>query len=78
MPRMPNLPRECVARSHLFEYTGIDYFGPLYVKISTKFLINHLNKQRKGYGSVYLHISLLEPYILNWLRTYQQKSLFSV
>ena len=32
MPRMPDLPRECVARSHPFEYTGIDYFGPLYVK----------------------------------------------
>ena len=32
MPNMPNLPRERVAKSHPFEYTGIDYFGPLYVK----------------------------------------------
>ena len=32
MPRMPDLPRERVARSHPFEYTGIDYLGPLYVK----------------------------------------------
>ena len=32
MPRMPHLPKEHVARSHSFEYTGIDYFGPLYVK----------------------------------------------
>ena len=32
MPRMPDLPRERVARSQPFEYTGIDYFGPLYIK----------------------------------------------
>ena len=32
MPSMPHLPKERVARSHPFEYTGIDYFGPLYVK----------------------------------------------
>ena len=32
MPRMPDLPKERVARSKPFEYTGIDYFGPLYIK----------------------------------------------
>ena len=32
MPRMPPLPTECVARSLPFEYTGLDYLGPLYVK----------------------------------------------
>ena len=29
MPRMPDLPKERVARSKPFEYNGIDYFGPL-------------------------------------------------
>ena len=29
---MPDLPKERVARSKPFEYTGIDYFGPLYIK----------------------------------------------
>ena len=32
MPKMPDLLRERVARAHPFEYTGIDFFGPLYVK----------------------------------------------
>ena len=32
MPRMPHLPKEHVARSHLFEYTGVNYFRPLYGK----------------------------------------------
>ena len=32
MPEMPPLPRERVARSVPFEFTGVDYFGPLYVK----------------------------------------------
>ena len=32
MPEMPPLPRERVARSVPFEFTGIDYFGPLYIK----------------------------------------------
>jgi len=32
MPKMPNLARERVARSRPFEYTGVDYFGPLFVK----------------------------------------------
>lgn len=32
MPPMLDLPREQVARSLPFEYTGLDYFGPLYIK----------------------------------------------
>ena len=32
MPEMPPLPRERVARSLPFEFTGLDYFGPLYIK----------------------------------------------
>ena len=32
MPEMPPLPRERVASSAPFEFTGVDYFGPLYVK----------------------------------------------
>ena len=32
MPGLPHLPTEHVARSHHFEYTSVDYFGPLYVK----------------------------------------------
>ena len=32
MPPMPDIPRERVARSLPFDYTGLDYFGPLYVK----------------------------------------------
>ena len=32
MPEMPPLPRKRVVRSLLFEYTGLDYFGPLYIK----------------------------------------------
>ena len=32
MPKMPPLPAERVARSLPFEYTGLDYLGPLYIK----------------------------------------------
>ena len=32
MPEMPPLPREHVARSAPFEFTGVDYFGLLYIK----------------------------------------------
>ena len=32
MPRMPSLPTEHVARSQPFEYTAVDYFGPMFVK----------------------------------------------
>ena len=32
MPEMPPLPRERVARSLPFEFTGLDYFGPMYIK----------------------------------------------
>ena len=32
MPKMPSLPTERVARSQPFEYTGVDYFGPMFVK----------------------------------------------
>ena len=32
MPEMPPLPRERVARSLPFEFTGLDSFGPLYIK----------------------------------------------
>ena len=32
MPEMPPLPRERVARLAPFEFTGVDYFGPLYIK----------------------------------------------
>ena len=32
MPEMPPLPREHAARSVPFEFTGVDYFGPLYIK----------------------------------------------
>ena len=32
MPKMPPWLKERVAQSFLFEYTGLDYMGPLYVK----------------------------------------------
>ena len=32
MPRMPPWPKERVNEALLFEHTGLDYFGPLYVK----------------------------------------------
>ena len=32
MPEMLPLPRERVARSLLFEFTGLDYLGPFYIK----------------------------------------------
>lgn len=32
MPKMPPLPTKWVARSLLFEYTGLHYLGPLYIK----------------------------------------------
>ena len=32
MPRMPPWPKERVNEALPFEYTGLDYFGPLYVK----------------------------------------------
>ena len=32
MPKMPPLPTEYVARSLPFEYTGLDYLGPLHIK----------------------------------------------
>ena len=32
MPEIPHLPQEHVARSLPFEFTGLHYFGPLYIK----------------------------------------------
>ena len=32
MPQMPPWPKERVVQSIPFEYTGLDYFGPLYIK----------------------------------------------
>lgn len=32
MPKMPPWPKERVMQSIPFEYTGVDYFGPMYVK----------------------------------------------
>lgn len=32
MLRLPSLPTECVATSQPFEYTGVDNFGPMFVK----------------------------------------------
>ena len=32
MPQMPPWPKERVTKSIPFEYTGLDYFGPLYIK----------------------------------------------
>ena len=66
MPRMPDLPRERVARSHPFEYTGVNYLGPLYVKIFYQVADQPPEQTEKRYGSVYLRVSLLGPYILNW------------
>ena len=36
MPKMPPWPKERVAQSFPFEYTGLDYLRPFYVKIYTK------------------------------------------
>ena len=36
MPEMPPLQRERVARLAPFEFTGVDYFGPLYIKQFTQ------------------------------------------
>ena len=33
MPKMPPWPKERVAQSFPFEYTGLDYLGPLYIKV---------------------------------------------
>ena len=33
MPRMPLWPRERVNEALSFEFTGVDYFGPVYVKV---------------------------------------------
>ena len=35
MPKMPPWPKERVMQSIPFEYTGVDYFGPMYVKYYT-------------------------------------------
>ena len=35
MPKMPPWPKERVMQSAPFEYTGVDYFGPMYVKYYT-------------------------------------------
>ena len=32
IPPMPDLPRERIAKSLPFEYTGLDYLGLLYIK----------------------------------------------
>jgi len=32
MPRMPPWPKERVNEALPFQYTGLDYFGPLYIK----------------------------------------------
>ena len=34
MPLMPPLPAERVSESPPFTYTGVDYFGPLYIKVN--------------------------------------------
>jgi hypothetical protein len=36
LPRMPSWPRERVSRSAPFQFTGVDYFGPMKVKFQTK------------------------------------------
>ena len=41
MPQMPPWPKERVVQSIPFEYTGLDYFGPLYIK-------NYLNVASGG------------------------------
>ena len=32
MPKMPPWPKERVNEALLFQYTGLDYFGPMYIK----------------------------------------------
>ena len=44
MPKMPPLPTERVARSLPFEYTGLDYLGPLYIKTNSQ-TSEHADKQ---------------------------------
>ena len=36
MPKMPPWPRERVAQSFPFEYTGLDYLGPFYIQVYTR------------------------------------------
>ena len=44
MPKMPPLPTKRVARSLLFEYTGLNYLGPLYIKTNFQ-TSEHADKQ---------------------------------
>ena len=77
MLKMPSLPIESVARSRPFEYTGIDYFGPMSVKVFLKQITNQQSRLKERYGSVCL-LALLELSTLSWWRTCRQRNFFSV
>ena len=36
MPSMPPLPNKCVSETVPFIYTGVDYFGPLFIKTNAE------------------------------------------
>ena len=46
MPLMPPLPTSRVSESVPFTYTGIDYFGPMFIKNKTEI---------QKYGYAFLH-----------------------
>ena len=55
MPEMPPVPREQVARSLPFEFTGLDYFGPLYIKLFVQLSNEATETASKSMGlSIYL------------------------
>ena len=77
MPEMPPLPakRVRVARSLPFEYTDLDYLGPLYfiLRASAK-QMNKLCRILRRYGCAYSPAFLFRQSIWSWWMTCLPKS----
>ena len=56
MPQMPPWPKERVVQSIPFEYTGLDYFGPLYIKNYSNVASEGDAPTTKRFGCVYSHV----------------------